>query len=104
MSSEINLIVVAILAIILALGLMCMMLVLAKDWLRAMLSGAPILVWDLIGMRLRGNPPSLLVDAYVSLKLQGHAVSIKTIESIYIANRSLVMDSGQLVNMVLRGL
>lgn len=49
-------------------------------WLRAMLSGEPVPLAVLIAMRLRGNPPGKLVDAYIALRKQGHAIGLAEVE------------------------
>lgn len=73
---------------------------LVRTWLRAFLSGALVPFPNLIMMRLRGNPPLLLIDAYIVLKHQGVSVSIGEIEKTYIVHRSQITASDDLVELV----
>jgi uncharacterized protein YqfA (UPF0365 family) len=77
--------------------------VLAGPWFRAFLSGAPIMLTQLIGMRLRGVPPRLIVDALVTLVHRGHPHSPKLardLESTYLAQRGLIQSSTHLADIV----
>ncbi|MFO0952166.1 MAG: hypothetical protein U0835_13655 [Isosphaeraceae bacterium] len=64
------------------------------------MSGGEVTVFDILGMRLRNNPPKLLIDAYLSLKTQGVDVSIGDVERAYIVHKARVQDSGDLVEAV----
>ena len=72
-------------------------------WIRAKMSGGRISVFDILGMHLRGNPPSLLVDAYLALLMQGVQTSLGKVERTYIAHRAQVADAGDLVRLVHEG-
>ena len=67
-----------------------LMLMLFKPWLPGMLSGAPVMAVQILGMRLRGTPPNLLIDAYVQLRAQGRDVEIAEVERQYLAHRQRV--------------
>jgi uncharacterized protein YqfA (UPF0365 family) len=71
-----------------------------RIWVRAFTSGAPVPWPCLIGMRLRGNPPRLLVDAYIALLHGGTRATIAEVEKVFIANRSQVMFADDLVRLV----
>ena len=66
------------------LGLLCAFL-LAKPWIKALLCGCPVPLFALLAMRLRGNPPALLIDAYVILKKAGVPAEISFVEATYLA-------------------
>ena len=51
-------------------------------------------------MRLRGNPPMLLVDAYIALKRSGMSATIYDVENVYIDNRNHILTSDELVELV----
>ncbi len=74
-----------------------------RPWLRAFLSGAPISVFQLLGMRLRGVPASLVVDAVITLVHRGHSEISRLCaqaESTYLAQRGLIQSPEQLADMV----
>lgn len=73
---------------------------LLRPWLHALFSGAAIPLAGIIGMRLRGNPPKLLIDAYVTMIHAGETTSINDVESVYIANKSQAVDTDSLVRLV----
>ena len=47
-----------------------------RPWLRAFLHGAPVSIIHIVAMRLRGNPPRLLIDAYIALRRADLVVTI----------------------------
>jgi uncharacterized protein YqfA (UPF0365 family) len=71
-----------------------------RHWLRATTSGAPITLISVIGMRLRGSPPALVIDAYITLKRSGSPATISDVEGMYIDNRTRVRSSTDLVELV----
>ncbi|WP_425618641.1 hypothetical protein NA78x_002350 [Anatilimnocola sp. NA78] len=72
-------------------------------WLRAFLGGAPVSMFGLIGMMLRGSPVNLLIDTNLALVHSGKPVkfSIREIESKYIAHRHKIMTSQDLIELLL---
>jgi uncharacterized protein YqfA (UPF0365 family) len=42
----------------------------AIPWLRAFLHGKPVSLIQVVGMRLRGTPPSIVIDAYIQPDLK----------------------------------
>jgi uncharacterized protein YqfA (UPF0365 family) len=55
-----------------------------KIWIRAWASGAPVSVFNLVGMKLRRIPPALIVDARIRLVKAGLAVDTSTLETHYL--------------------
>jgi uncharacterized protein YqfA (UPF0365 family) len=82
-----------------ALLLVCFLAV-ARPWLRAKMTGGRASIFDIIGMRLRGSPPSLLIDAYQSLLVQGVEAGLGEVERAYIVNRGRVATADDLVQIV----
>ena len=79
------------------------MLSLFPAWMRSFLGGAPVMVLQIIGMRLRGVPPGLVVDGLVTLVHRGipHDLSrVRLAETIYLAQRGLVDSPAQLADMM----
>ncbi len=72
-----------------------------SPWLRALLSGGPVPLFGVLGMRLRGSPVNLLIDTHLSLLHGGAKVGIADIESKYIAHRALIVTSQDLVDLLL---
>jgi uncharacterized protein YqfA (UPF0365 family) len=79
-------------------------LLLIQPWLRGMLSGAPVMAVQILGMRLRGTPPNLLVDAFVQLRARGRDVEIAEVERQYLAHRQRVREVIHLVDLVEKSL
>ncbi|MBL4884973.1 MAG: flotillin-like FloA family protein [Planctomycetaceae bacterium] len=71
-----------------------------RPWLRAFLNAAPISFICVLAMRIRGNPPILLIDTYISLKHAGIAATISEVEVVYIENRNRIANSDDLVELV----
>jgi len=55
-------------------------------------------MFEIVGMRLRGNPPLLIIDAYLALLHSGEQITLRDVESCYIVNRSRITDSHDLVD------
>src|SRR5262245_7627910 len=92
--------VVALVVVLLASTLFAMLFL---PWMRAFLSGAPVMVIQLLGMRLRGVPPRLIVDALVMLVHRGYPhepARSRLAESVYLAHRVRIQTPDQLANMV----
>jgi uncharacterized protein YqfA (UPF0365 family) len=99
--------VVVIMAFVLLLILLIVVasffLILFRPWLRGFLSGAPITIFQLIGMRLRGVPTGMVVDAVITLVHRGHPHTprlARDVESTYLAQRGFIESSTQLADMV----
>ena len=75
-------------------------LALNRSWRHAVFAGAPIPWPAIIGMRLRGTPPGLIVDAYVALVKRGKSLDWSLVEAAYLANRGRRLDVPQLVALV----
>ena len=56
-------------------------------WLRAFCGGAPVPLMLILAMRLRGNKPGLIIDAYLAMRKKGKEPDLAAIESAYIANK-----------------
>jgi hypothetical protein len=69
-------------------------------WLRVVFSGGDVRLMHIIGMRLRGSPLDLIIDAYLSLVHSDVSVPIAHVESLYIANKSRVFSAQDLVGIV----
>lgn len=100
----------ALVAVVISLVLLIVILVFAgvmlmifAPWMRGFLSGAPVSAIQLLGMRLRGVPARMIVDAVVTLVHRGHPFDgsvYRLAESTYLAQRGLIRDSTQLAEMV----
>jgi uncharacterized protein YqfA (UPF0365 family) len=62
----------------------------AGVWVRAYMSGATVSLWQLVGMSLRRIPPSLIVDARISLIKAGLSVTVNNMESHYLAGGDVI--------------
>jgi uncharacterized protein YqfA (UPF0365 family) len=71
-----------------------------RQWIRALMSGAPVSMFSILGMRLRGNPVPLLIDAYIVLRRAGVNATISEVEGAYIDHRTRVRTSDDLVGIV----
>ena len=59
-------------------------------WLRAMLAGAPVSIFNLVAMRLRQVPYSVMVDARIRATKAGIKLSIDDIEAQYLAGGNVI--------------
>ena len=75
-------------------------LVINRSWRHARFAGARIPWPVILGMRLRGTPATLIVDAYVSLIKRGRTVAVGLVEAVYLAHHERRLDSGALVALV----
>jgi uncharacterized protein YqfA (UPF0365 family) len=97
------LLVMAILPLVVLLLFAVLFGALFLSWLRAFLSGAPVSILQLIGMRFRGVPPRLIVDTLVALVHRGHPhdrARCYLVESTYLARRGLIETPEQLADLV----
>jgi uncharacterized protein YqfA (UPF0365 family) len=75
-------------------------LTVARGWRHAYFAGAPV-GWPMIlGMRLRGSPPTLIVDAYVALRKRDRTASVADVEATYLARRGGETDARELADLV----
>ena len=82
-----------------ALALWCGVRV-VSPWIRAKCGGAKVTLLHIAAMRLRGCPPGLICDAYVSLVQRGVEPNLAEIESTYLANRTRIRDLGDLLELL----
>lgn len=73
---------------------------LLKPWRHAFFSGTPVPMIAIIGMRLRGNPPMLLIEAYGRLRRSGVETSMSEVEAVYLQDRGRGPDVDALVELV----
>lgn len=85
-------------------GLLLLILFILKPWIRAFFSGAAVPLAAVVGMRLRGNPPMLLIDAFIQLRKTSVMVGINVVEVVYIANKMKASSPDILVELVLEQL
>jgi uncharacterized protein YqfA (UPF0365 family) len=72
----------------------------ARPWMKAAARGAPVSFFSIVGMRLRGNPVSLILDAYIALKRAGVEASIAGVEGVYMDNKTRIRTHDDLVALV----
>lgn len=71
----------------------------AKPFLRALFAGGKVSLAQIIGMNLRGNPPLLIVDAYVVLLHSKVQITVSELESLYMANKYFIHNAQSLVEL-----
>ena len=74
--------------------------------IRGLLTRVPLSTGELIGMRLRGTPVNLVIDAAISLRMQGHPFrsdTIALIEQVYLEDKRRHSDSRSLADAVADG-
>jgi len=71
----------------------------AKPFMKAMLNKHKIPLTRIVAMQLRGNPPELIIDAYIILHHSNIRISLDQLESIYITNKKLICDCDALVEL-----
>ena len=96
---------VALLMMIAMLGCFFLVVVvlyvlLLRPWLRAILHGLSVTLLQIVGMRLRGHSPLLLIDACISLRREGASVTIVDVENVYSDHKNMIVTSDDLVRWV----
>ncbi len=81
---------------ILLIGILC--LVPFNIWFRALVSGAPVSIPRLIGMRLRRIKVAMIVDAYITGKKAGLDIDIATLETHYMAKGDVIKVVNALIS------
>jgi uncharacterized protein YqfA (UPF0365 family) len=69
-------------------------------WIKALASGVPISILRLVGVRLRGHPARLLVDAHILLVKQGEVATLDETEYLFMQNRNRIHYAEDLVRLV----
>lgn len=82
------------------LAVMALFLSIIGLWVRALTSGVPIHVLHIVGMKLRGNPARLLIDAYILLSKAGVQTTLDETEYVFMQNRNRVRIPEELVRLV----
>ncbi len=59
-------------------------------WVRALMSGARVSIWSLVGMKLRRIPPALVVDARIRLIKAGLNLATDALEAHYMAGGDII--------------
>ncbi len=79
---------------------MALFLSFMRVWVKAMTSGVPVSILRIVGMRLRGNPTDLLIDAHILLTKQQTSATLDETEYIYMENRNRIRSSDDLIRLV----
>ena len=61
-----------------------------RVWVRAAMSGASVTLWNLLGMKLRGIAPTLIVDARIRSVKAGLGISTDMLEAHYLAGGDVI--------------
>lgn len=77
-------------------------LVANASWRRANLAGVRVPLLGIVGMRLRGTPPDLIVDATVALHKRGHTTPWTRVEAAFLAHGDRRIDYLDLLAVVER--
>lgn len=59
-------------------------------WIRALMSGAKVSLWSLVGMKLRHVAPSLIVDARIRVVKAGLMIDTDSLEAHYLAGGDVI--------------
>jgi uncharacterized protein YqfA (UPF0365 family) len=73
---------------------------LIRPWVASFLSACPVPFLSVVGMRLRGSPATLLIQAYISLHKQGVETSIQAVEVAYMTHRSRIRTPDDLAALI----
>lgn len=70
---------------------LAILLFFVRPWLRAFLSGAPISMFQIVGMRFRGSPINEILEQGIAVRQAGHPVSWVDLERVAISGVDLQM-------------
>lgn len=96
--------VVAVVAALLFLVFLVLFFSVFRLWIQALLTGVPVSVFEIIGMRLRRTPATLIIHAAIVLVQRGRKITPRQIESIYLGYGQGIMTATELVDLVLEKL
>lgn len=71
-----------------------------RPWFRCLLSGAPVSLMSLLGMRLRGQPVTLLCDAMIALVQSGRPTRMPEVEKYYLIHKGRIVTAEDLIELV----
>lgn len=71
-----------------------------RAWLTAEFYGLHIPFRELLVMRDRGTPPTLIVEAYIMIRRHGVPTAIATLEDLYITEHNRIHDAFDLVHII----
>ncbi len=80
----------SIIGAIIALIFVMLFFYFLKVWVRAWMSGAHVTMFNLLGMKLRGIPPTLIVDARIRAVKAGLDVDTDSLEAHYLAGGNVI--------------
>ena len=75
-----------------------------RVWVRGTLGGVRLSLVDVLGMKLRRNPPGLLLDTALALKHRGFEVGVPEVEAAYMAYKGQAFTPSELADLVVRRL
>lgn len=76
--------------VVLALAMTGIFLHFLGVWIRALMSGARVSLWSLVGMKLRRIPPARIVDARIRLVKAGLSLAVDELEAHYLAGGDII--------------
>lgn len=82
---QLILVVVILVVIVLGLALVIFLFNYGFLWLKALLAGAPVKILEILGMRLRGVRPSVIVDSRIMVTKAGLPIPTVQLETHYLA-------------------
>ncbi len=82
--------IVSVILVIIALVAFFVVLAFVNTWLKALLAGAPVSMFTLIAMRLRGVPYGMIVDSRIMAVKAGLDLTINQLEEHYLAEGHLI--------------
>lgn len=89
---------IALIVIFVVFVILALILIPFNTWFRALVSGAPVSISRLIGMKLRKIRVAMIVDAYITGKKAGLDIDIATLETHYMAKGDVVKVVNALIS------
>jgi uncharacterized protein YqfA (UPF0365 family) len=86
MNNQPFLIIAVVISTVVCLSLFFFFVIAARPWLRAFMHKTPVSILNIIAIRLRGNSPAMMIDAYIALRRIGMSVTLSDVENEYIDN------------------
>ncbi len=101
MNGDPGVLAVAVAALLVFLGFLAFFFPLLRLWIQTKLLDTRVSFGEIVRMRLRGLPPTLIVHAAITLQQKGVPVPIAEIADCYVASGSKVRTSLELATLVL---
>lgn len=89
--------IISLIGLLLLLAALFVVIMFLRVWVKAIASGAKVSILSLVGMKLQNIPPSLIVDARISIFKAGLNISTEMLQAHYLAGGDVINVARSLI-------